>query len=523
MAKVQKVRPESRPGNVRAGAIILTACIAQIMIVLDSTIVVVALPQAQAELGFSQGDRQWVITAYSLAFAAFVIVGGRVAERWGLVPSYRTAILGFGVASAVGGLSNSLAMLLIARAAQGTFAALLGPTNLAMVSTGFQDPKQRAKAFGAFGATAGAGAALGLVLGGVLTEYTGWRWCFYINIVFALAGLLLIRRAAAVFPAGGQSRSRTDYPSLAIGSLSMFAIVFGLSQASTHPWISVQVLASIGVGVLLAAGFVVRIRHTSNPLLPPGLLSNPVRLGACLVVLMVGVAQLVTSIYLSYFFQRVQGWSALATGNAMLPLVGGLVVAAVVSSGVLVPRFGTAVVFLGGLLTLAAGFGILSQLDESWRYLPRLFFAMVVVGVGIGAIMPVAVSAITAGVNPEHAGVASSLSNSCQQLGGSLGVAAATSFAVSQTTRYLSGHSDSVKQVLAHRLQSAGTAPNTPLGHQIAGSVQQQFLHTGETWAYARGFFGLMFVYAIVAVVVFALTRTKASVEEPVEATEAQT
>jgi MFS family permease len=387
-----------------------------------------------------------------------------------------------------------------------------------MVSTGFELPEQRAKAFGAFGATAGAGAALGLVLGGVLTEYAGWRWCFYVNIFFALAGLLFIRRAAAMFPAGGQSRTRTDYPSLVIGSLAMFATVYGLSQASTHPWISVQVLASIAVGVLLGAGFVVRLRHASNPLLPPGLLSNPVRLGACLVVLMVGVAQLVTSIYLSYFFQRVQGWSALGTGVAMTPLVGGLVLAAVVSTRILVPKLGSAVVFFGGLLTLAAAFGVLSQLDESWQYFPRLFVAMIVAGAGIGAIMPVAVSAITAGVNPAHAGVASSLSNSCQQLGGSLGVAAATSFAVSQTTLYLTGHSDSLKQVLAQRLQAAGTTADSVLGQQIANSVRQQFLHTGETWAYARGFFGLVFVYTVIAAVVFALARTRVSRNEAVEA-----
>jgi len=516
MVKSQQVRSERRPGNARASAIILTACIAQIMIVLDSTIVVVALPQAQTELGFSQGDRQWVITAYTLAFGALLIVGGRVAERWGLVPSYRTAILGFGLASAVGGMSTSLGMLLAARVAQGTFAALLGPTNLAMVSTGFQVPEQRDKAFGAFGATAGAGAALGLVLGGVLTEYAGWRWCFYVNIFFALAGLLLIRRAAALFPSGGQSRTRTDYPALVVGSLAMFSLVYGLSQAATHPWVSVQVLAFIGAGILLGAGFVVRLRHASHPLLPPGLLSSRVRLGACLVVLAVGVAQLVTSLYLTYFFQRIQGWSALATGMAMTPLVGGLVIAAVVSSGVLVPKFGSAVVFAGGLVTLAAGFGVLSQLDPTWSYFPWMLVAMVVVGAGIGAIMPVAVSVITAGVNPQHAGVASSLSNSCQQLGGSLGVAAATSFAVSQTAQYLTGHSANVKEVVAQRLQVAGTSPDSPVGRQIVASVQQQFLHNGETWAYARGFFGLIVIYVAIAAVVFALTRTRAVASEEI-------
>lgn len=496
------------------GAIILTACIAQIMIVLDSTIVVVALPQAQADLGFSQGDRQWVITAYSLAFGALLIVGGRVTERWGLVPSYRTAIIGFGVASVLGGFSSSLAFLIAARAAQGVFAALLGPANLAMVSNGFQDDKLRAKAFGAFGATAGAGAALGLVLGGVLTEYAGWRWCFYVNFAFTVVGLLLIKRVAAITARGGHSRSRTDFTSLVIGSLAMLAVVYGLSQASTHPWLSGPVLSSIGLGLVLAVVFVIRLRLVSNPLLPPAILSNRLRLGACLVVLMVGVAQLVTSIYLSYFFQRVQGWSALATGMAMLPLVVGLVFAAVISTGKLVPRFGNAAVFLGGLLTLSAGFAILSRLDWTWDYVPRPLLAMVVIGAGIGAIMPAAVSAITAGVSPAHAGVASSLSNSCQQLGASLGVAAATSFAVSQSTNYMSDHAGRLAQEIAARLQAAGAAPDGALGQQIAHTVQQDYLHTAETWAYARGFLGLVGVYTLIGVVVFVLARKRAPSNE---------
>lgn len=412
-------------------AVLFAASVAQIMIVLDATIIVIALPEAQLDLGFGEAEKQWTISVYAITFGALLLVGGRIVERIGTRLSFGIAAVGFALASVLGGFAGSLGVLLLARVLQGVFAALLGPANLSMVASTFVEPKERARAFAVFGSTAGAGAALGLLLGGVLTEYLGWRWCLFVNVVFALICLVNISRAPARSQQPNAAR-RTDFLGLTLGSVALFFLILGVSEVAVRGWTDALVISSLVLSVVCLALFVFRLMRAQNPIFPASLLKQNLRRIAYAAVALVGFSQMASSLYLSYFLQGTLAMSALQTGLALIPLVIGLVFAAIVSMRVLILRIGPRFTIALGLGLQAGAFVVLSQMVPTWGYAPWILLGVTLLGIGIGLMMAPAVSTATDGVPAENSGVASSLTNTAQQVGGAIGVAAATSFAVTR-------------------------------------------------------------------------------------------
>ncbi len=291
MSTLEKASAQHAPieekGAPRKGAILAILILAQLMIVLDVTVVNIALPSAQKALGFSTANRQWVVTGYSLAFGSLLLLGGKLSDLFGRRNTLMIGLVGFAVASAVGGAANGLAMLIIARAAQGAFGALLAPSVLALLTTTFTDPESRARAFSIFGAVAGAGGAVGLLLGGVLTEYLSWRWCLYINLIMAVvtvigAFLLLPRHEPAV------NRPRIDLPGSIAVTLGLVGIVYGLGHAESGGWSSLATVLPLVLGGVLIVAFYFIEHRMVHPLLPLRVVLDRTRGGSYLIIAIAG-------------------------------------------------------------------------------------------------------------------------------------------------------------------------------------------------------------------------------------------
>jgi EmrB/QacA subfamily drug resistance transporter len=412
--------------------------IAQLMIVLDSTIVNIALPSAQRDLGFANSDRQWIVTAYALAFGSLLLLGGRLGDMFGRKWTFIGGLVGFAVASAAGGAAPDFAVLAAARALQGVFGALLAPSALTLLATTFTDPKDRGKAFAVFGAIAGGGGAVGLLLGGILTSYFSWRWCLYVNLVFAAIAVV----GALVFvtnPPRGP-RSRIDVPGVILASVGFFAIVFGFSRAQIDSWGSPVTLVSLAIGVILLAVFVQVQRRVANPLLPLRVILDRDRAGAYLAVGLTFIAAFGLFLFLTYFLQEVRGFSPVKTGVAFLPLPACLVLSSTVANVKLLPRLGSRRLMVAGLLLGFVGFVLLTRLSPESGYVSHVLPSLLLLGLGFGAIVPPAMNAATRNVDFQDAGVASALVNTMQQVGGSIGVALLSAFAAQATSRYLVAH-----------------------------------------------------------------------------------
>jgi len=310
--------------------------IAQLMVVLDSTIVNIALPTAQHDLGFSNADRQWIVTAYSLTFGSLLLLGGRIGDRFGRKRALIIGLVGFAAASAIGGASVNFAMLVIARTVQGAFGALLAPSVLALLTTTFTDPGERGKAFGLYGAIAGAGGALGLLLGGILTSYASWRWTLFVNLLFAaiaIAGALLWLKTDQV-----TDRDPFDLPGLFLVAGGLFSLVFGFSHAETTSWSDPFTIGFLVAGVVLLATFASFETRAKYPLLPPRVVRNRTRGGSVLAMLFASVGLFGVFLFLTYYLQDTLGFSPVKTGLAFLPLVAVLASTAQVSNRILLPR-----------------------------------------------------------------------------------------------------------------------------------------------------------------------------------------
>jgi EmrB/QacA subfamily drug resistance transporter len=412
--------------------------IAQLMIVLDSTIVNIALPRAQHDLGFANGDRQWIVTAYALAFGSLLLLGGKLGDLFGRKWTFIGGLIGFAVASAAGGAAPNFAVLAGARALQGVFAALLAPSALSLLATSFTEPKERGKAFAVFGAVAGGGGAVGLLLGGVLTSYLSWRWCLYVNLVFAavavVGGLLLLTN-----PPRGE-RSRLDFPGTVLASGGLLAIVFGLSRAQSESWGSPETWVPLAIGVLLIAAFAVVERMVPNPLLPLRIVLDRNRGGAYVAVGLTFVAAFGLFLFLTYFLQQVRGFSPVMTGVAFLPLPIDLVLGSAIANIVLLPRFGSRRLIVSGLLLGVVGMALLSRLGPHSGYGLSVLPSLIILGIGFGLVVPPALNSATSGVDFKDAGVASAMVNTTQQVGGSIGVALLSAFAAQATRHYLTAH-----------------------------------------------------------------------------------
>ncbi|BFO22334.1 MFS transporter [Streptomyces sp. KM77-8] len=413
--------------------------LAQLMVVLDATIVNIALPSAQQDLGISDGNRQWVVTAYALAFGGLLLFGGRIADLWGRKRAFVLGLGGFALASALGGAATNEAMMFGARALQGAFGALLAPAALSLLAVMFTDGKERAKAFGIYGAIAGGGGAVGLILGGFLTEYLDWRWTFFVNIPFAVvaaAGAYFVVRE----PAGGRNRSPLDIPGVVLSTLGLVALVYGFTRAESEGWSdSVTVAMFIASAVLLAA-FVTVEAKVKAPLLPLRVITERNRGGVYLSLGLAIIAMFGLFLFLTYYLQVVKGYSPVKTGFAFLPMIAGMITGSTQIGTRLMTRVPPRLLMGPGFLVAALGMLFLTQLEIDSSYAAVLLPAMLLLGLGMGTAFMPAMSLATLGVEPRDSGVASAMVNTSQQVGGAIGTALLNTIAASATTSYIADH-----------------------------------------------------------------------------------
>ncbi|MFI9639699.1 MFS transporter [Micromonospora sp. NPDC051925] len=418
----------------RRWLVLAVIAISQLMVVLDATIVNIALPQAQADLGISDADRQWVVTAYTLAFGGLLLLGGRIADYWGRKRTFLVGVVGFALASAIGGVATTGELLFAARALQGAFGALLAPAALALLTVLFTEPRDRAKAFAVYGAIAGGGSAVGLVLGGVLTEYADWRWCLLVNIPIAAVAL------AAAIPLVPESRAhgntRYDIPGAIVVTAGLVSLVYGFTKAAEDGWDATATIGFIAAGVLLLAAFAVIEKRSSHPLLPLRILLDRNRGGAFLASTLIGAGLFGAFLFLTFYFQVVLRYTPVKAGLASLPITLGVLIAAGVASQLL-PRLGAKPLMVTGAVLAAGGMLSLTQIGLDTSFVTHLLPAQVILGMGLGFTFVPLSSLALVGV-PEHdAGAASATLNATQQVGGSLGTALLNTLYTSAVTAYL--------------------------------------------------------------------------------------
>ncbi|EHN09393.1 putative transmembrane efflux protein [Patulibacter medicamentivorans] len=425
------------PHHARRWLILAVIGIAQLMVVLDATIVNIALPSAQHDLGFSDDSRQWVVTAYALAFGSLLLLGGRLGDLIGRKRIFIVGLLGFALASAVGGAAGSFGVLVAARAAQGLFGALLAPAALGLLSTTFTDPDERGKAFGVFGAIAGSGAAIGMLLGGVLTEWLSWRWSLYVNLLFAVpAAIAAFRLLHEQTPA---ERPRLDIPGTVAASAGLFSLVYGFSHAETDGWGNGGTIAFLAAGVALLAGFVLIELRSKHPLLPMRVVLDRSRGASYLAFGLASVAMFGVFLFLTYYLQQTLGFSPIETGLAFLPISAAIMVTATTVSTKVFPRTGARPLVPTGMLLGAAGMIYFTGLGTDSSYAAHVLPGLLVMGVGMGLIFAPAMATATLGVDRSDAGVASAMVNTAQQVGGSVGTALLSTLAASATTSFAEG------------------------------------------------------------------------------------
>ncbi|MEI5522785.1 MFS transporter [Streptomyces brasiliscabiei] len=460
--------------------ILVVIGLAQLMVVLDATIVNIALPSAQRDLGFSDGDRQWVVTAYALAFGSLLLLGGRIADLFGRKMTFLVGLVGFAGMSALGGAATSFEMLIVARAGQGVFGALLAPAALSLLTVTFTDARERAKAFGVYGAIAGAGGAVGLLLGGVLTEYLDWRWTLYVNLVFAAAafvgGMLLLQRTTR------DKTAKIDVPGALLVGGGLFCLVYGFSNAESHDWDSPRTWGFLLAGGVLLAVFTWWQTRAAHPLLPLRILLDRNRGASFVSVLIIGAAMFGVFLFLTYYLQQTLGYTPVKTGLAFLPMIAALMVTSTLATTSLVPRFGPKPVVPLGMGIAAAGMVWLTGLDLTSSYAGDILPPLIVAGLGMGLIMAPAMSLATEGVAAEDSGVASAAVNTMQQVGGSLGTALLNTLFSSAVTSYLDGRNPKDPTVLAQAgLEGYSTAYWWSAAFFVAGLVVSVLLYRRGT------------------------------------------
>jgi EmrB/QacA subfamily drug resistance transporter len=411
--------------------------IAQLLVVLDVTIVNIALPSAQHDLGFSDDARQWVITAYALAFGSLLLIGGRIADLFSRKWTFVAGLLGFAGASALGGMAQSFGLLVAARALQGSFGALLAPAALSLLTTIFTDPGERAKAFSIYAGIAGAGGAIGLLLGGALTEVLDWRWCLYVSMIFAVPAAIAGMRLLHHVPAA--SRSRLDVPGALAVSSGLFTLVFGLARAKSDGWGDPVTIAFLVGAALLLASFVALERRVAHPLLPLRVVTDRDRGASFLAIGTASAGLFGLFLFLTFYLQDTKGFTALETGLAFLPLSFSIAPTVGIVSTRVLPRTGPRPLVPAGMLTAALGMLLLTRLGVDTAYGTHVLPSLVLIGVGFG--LTVAPSfAIATVVPPRDSGVASGMVNVSQQIGGSIGTALLSTLAASASSDFIAAH-----------------------------------------------------------------------------------
>jgi EmrB/QacA subfamily drug resistance transporter len=444
------------PHHERRWLILAVLGIAQLMVVLDATIVNIALPSAQKALHFSSDQRQWIVTAYSLAFGSMLLLGGKISDIFGRKWTFIVGLSGFALASAAGGAAQSFAMLAGSRALQGLFGALLAPAAMSLLTTTFTEPSERGKAFGIYGAIAGSGASVGLLLGGLLTQTLDWRAVMYVNLVFAVfavgGALALLHNEAP------ERKPQLDVPGTLTVSGGLFGIVYGLAHAETTSWTNPLTLGMLIGGAVLLVAFAVLQLRVEHPLLPLRVVADRNRGASFLSIGIAAVAMFGVFLFLTYYLQQNLGYSPILTGVAFLPMTIVVMVTATIGQTKLAPRFGPRpLVGLGMVLGGAAMF-YLTGLGVHSNYATAILPTLIAMGIALGLAFSSAMNNATLGVQRADAGVASATVNASQQVGGSVGTALLSTLATSAATSYMSGA----------RSSAALTAQATVHGYTVA-------------------------------------------------------
>ena len=413
--------------------------IAQLMVVLDGSIVNIAIPSAKADLGITDANQQWIVTAYTLAFGSLLLLGGRIADFIGRKKAFIIGLLGFAGASALGGIAATQDLLFAARALQGVFGALLAPAALSLVSVTFTDPKERAKAFGVYGGISGGGAAIGLILGGVLTEYFSWRWCLGVNIPIAIVTALFAIPVVKESKAGGEHSY--DIPGVITATLGLFSLVYGFNRAATVGWTANETIALLVASVVLLTVFVLIELKVRNPLMPMRVLLERNRGGSYLSSLIIGAGIFSMFLFLGIYLQSVLGYSPLKSGFAFLPFTFGIVFAAGTASKLL-PKVGPRPLMVPGLLMSATGMLLLTRITPDTSYMTHVLPVLPIISFGLGLVFIPSASTSLHGIGNQDAGVASALINTSQQVGGSLGTALLNTIAATSTATFITAHGD---------------------------------------------------------------------------------
>ena len=489
-------------GRPRLGLALLVIATAQLMVVLDATIVNVALPDIQRALGFSGSGLEWVVNAYALTFGGLMLLGGRAGDLLGRRRMFIAGLLLFSAASLLGGFATSEAWLLAARAVQGAGAAIIAPTALALITTTFAEGSPRNRAMAVYAAMSVAGGAVGLLAGGLLTTYASWRWVLFVNVPIGLVAALAASRVLR--ESEPQRGGRFDLPGALTGTGGLAALVYGLSNAATTAdgvshWGDAKVVAALATSVVLLAAFAVIELRSVNPLLPMRLLRDRNRTGANLIMLCVGAAIAGMFFFLTVFMQTVWGYSALKAGVAYLPLTAMIMVGSGAAAQ-LVSRVGARPLLLVGAPTAAAGLFWLSGISEDGSYAADVLGPMLVLAAGLGLLfVPLTLVAMSR-VRDEDTGVAASLRNTGQQVGGSIGLAVLGTVAwtvVANTVR-------------DQTTQAVSAASQTGESGQPSRSALTAIYHHALATGFSRAFVvaaGVMVLALIIAIVSIRVRR----------------
>jgi EmrB/QacA subfamily drug resistance transporter len=432
-------RPHVHPNPNRRWWALIVIAASQLLVALDATVVNIALPAAQHSLKIDDVDRQWIVTAYTLAFGGLLLLGGRVADFAGRKKAFVIGLLGFAAASAFGGAAQNGAMLFSARALQGVFAAVLAPAALALITTTFTESKERARAFSVFGAISGGGLAIGQIVGGVLTEYATWRWCLLINVPFAVVAA--IAAVPLVIDSRAEGRTRYDLPGAILGTLGLLSLVYGFTEAAKEGvgWGGAETIVVLTLAVVLLVSFVLVEIHSPNPLLPMRILLNRNRGGSFLAALLISLGTFAWYLYLTYYFQLNLHYSPLEAGLAFVPFSVGVTIASGLTSRYL-PDLGPKPVMIFGLLMTAVGLFMFVFVNDHSSWVGLVLPGELIAGIGMVLLFTPLSSLALIGVHDDDAGVASAVLNSSQQLGGALGIALLSTIYASAVTSYLRTH-----------------------------------------------------------------------------------
>src|SRR4051794_29812614 len=444
--------PPQASGRDRRWLALAVIGVAQLMIILDASIVNIALPHAQKALHISDASRQWALTAYTLTFGGLLLLGGRIGDYFGRKRTFLIGLFGFAGASALGGAAQSATWLFSARALQGVFAAVLAPSVLSLITTTFTEARERAKAFAVYGAISGTGAAIGLIAGGALTEFLSWRWTLLVNtpiaIAVAFAAMPLIKESRA------EGDRHFDVPGALVATSGLALLVYGFTEASIHSWTAPLTLTLLVLAVVLLVGFVVWETRARNPMLPLRIVLDRNRGGSYLAFFLATLAMFAMFLFLTYYLQGVLGYSPLKAGIAFLPFPLGVITSATIASKTL-PRFGPRVLATGGFSLAVLGMLWLTQLQPDSSYAVHVVPAMLLISLGMGHVFVPLSSTALLGVPNHDAGAPSALVNTMQQVGGSLGIAFMNTIATSATATYIASHGGPSAAATVHGFTTA--------------------------------------------------------------------